>query len=86
MRSMHVYRALDQISNRFALCMNISRGVRLLHKNGNSMGSTVTSTMAGIESNKVLRVSALPLRHLPAVELPLPATSAVVGSAGYLVT
>lgn len=54
MRSMQIYRALDQIPNRFALCMKISRGVRSNHKIGNSMGSTVTSTLAGIESKALL--------------------------------
>jgi hypothetical protein len=63
MRSSQIHRALDQIPNRFALCMSISRGVRLTHKNGTSMGSTVTSMIAGIESREFLRV----------VEAPIPA-------------
>lgn len=48
MRSSQVYRALDSIPNRFALCQTISKGARRLHVNGNSFESTVTVILEGI--------------------------------------
>ena len=48
MRSVQVYRALDQVSNRFTLCQTISQSVRLLHKSGDSLESSVTSALIGV--------------------------------------
>ena len=64
MRSAQVYRALDQIPNRFALCMHISRGVHLTHTTGQSMESSVSTALAEIESRKFLRVPEAPLPML----------------------
>jgi len=52
MRSAEVYRALNEIPNRFALCMTMSKSVRILHKNGNPMENTVTSVFTGIQEGK----------------------------------
>lgn len=54
MRSTQVYRALDQIPNRFALCMSVSKGVHIIHKNGNSLGSSVATAFAGVESRELI--------------------------------
>jgi hypothetical protein len=35
--------------------MTVSRSVRILHKNGNPMGNTVTSVFTGIEEKKFCR-------------------------------
>jgi hypothetical protein len=51
-RSTQVYRALTEIPNRFALCMTISRSVRIIHKDGSPMENTVTSVFTGIEARK----------------------------------
>jgi hypothetical protein len=51
-RSTQVYRALNEIPNRFALCMTISRSVRIIHKNGSSMENTVTSVFTGIQEGR----------------------------------
>lgn len=64
MRSTQVYRALDQIPNRFALCMHISRGVHLTHATGQSMESSVSTALAGIESRQFLRVQEVPVPML----------------------
>lgn len=63
MRSIQVYRALDKVSNRFALCQTISQCVRLMHKSGNSMESSVTSALAGVgEKAYSVAIKAVPLR------------------------
>lgn len=52
MRASEVHRALDHISNRFALCQVISQSVRLLHKSGEPMEITVTRALNGVECGK----------------------------------
>lgn len=42
MRSTQVYRALNQIGNRFSLSQTVSRGARLLHKNGDPFERSVS--------------------------------------------
>ena len=61
MRSAQVYRALDQIPNRFSLCMYISRGVHLTHTNGQSLENSVTTAIEGIESGRFLRAPEAPM-------------------------
>ncbi len=52
MRSAEIYRALDQIHNRFALCQVISQSARLFHKIGEPMEITVTKALNGLEYGK----------------------------------
>ena len=48
MRSSQVYRALDQVPNRFMLCQTISQSARRLHTNGSPFEGTVTVILNGI--------------------------------------
>jgi len=48
MRSSQVYRALDQVPNRFMLCQTISQSARRLHVNGSPFEGTVTVILNGI--------------------------------------
>lgn len=48
MRSAQVYRALDQIPNRFTLCQTISQSARRIHVNGNPFDSTLKTVVDGI--------------------------------------
>ena len=48
MRSSQVYRALDQLPNRFMLCQTISQSARRLHVNGSPFEGTVTLILNGI--------------------------------------
>lgn len=48
MRSAQVYRALDQISNRFTLCQTISQSARRIHVNGNPFDRTLRRVVDGI--------------------------------------
>jgi hypothetical protein len=48
MRSSQVYRALDQVPNRFILCQTISQSARRIHVNGNPFEGTVTAVLNGI--------------------------------------
>jgi hypothetical protein len=52
MRSFQVYRALDRIPNRFALCQTVCRGARHIHVDGTPFGGTVTAMLHGIESGE----------------------------------
>lgn len=81
MRSAQVYRALDQIPNRFALCMQVSRGVHLAHTTGQSMESSVSTALAGIDSKDVSRGSNAPIPVLVARVLPLPVRRPVIVTA-----
>ena len=48
MRSVQVYRALDQIPNRFTLCQTISQSARRIHVNGNTFDLTVRGVLDAI--------------------------------------
>lgn len=48
MRSSEVYRALDQVPNRFTLCQTISQSARRIHVNGSPFEGTVTVILKGI--------------------------------------
>ncbi|QEE27980.1 DNA-directed RNA polymerase subunit omega [Terriglobus albidus] len=50
MRSLQVYRALDQVPNRFTLCHTVSQSVRRIHVNGNPFDGTLTAVLDGIGS------------------------------------
>lgn len=64
MRSIEIFRSLDQISNRFMLCQVISRSARLIHKNGTPIQESVADALRGIQLGKFRGESRLPATSL----------------------
>lgn len=63
MRSIQVYRALDQVPNRFTLCQTVCQSARRIHVNGNPFDGTLTAVLDGIGAGTFRgRVKAYPSR------------------------
>lgn len=52
MRSSDIFRALDHVSNRFALCQVVAQSARRLHKTGNSMEVSIHDALGGVREGK----------------------------------
>jgi hypothetical protein len=48
MRSAEVYRALDQIPNRFTLCQTVSQSARRIHIKGSPFEGTVSAILTSV--------------------------------------